>query len=321
VATGGKSATAWTDVKIRSEEVQPGGDSRPTLPLDTQAVIERTKQGIIDARKVLCPHLFQPLLVGDVGSLMEPPPVRKTANIKIELETYSSVMFDADAEHYGILAETEAELRAWLKALALSVENEVKAHTERCSPRIHLHCSASERRDAIREALGKRIEYWCSCFRTKTKGISFTLMLPGHSGRAPCGTLAHPATEATGGKSATAWKDVEICFLDAEQVRVTEPGQVRDLSYAMMGFGDRRGMKVGDRGANKAWGWLQKLAETRGVIDMPERKSAPAPKGPRDAVRRPRSSHEVLIEDRAPGAKARATLHSAMKQLRRRLCS
>jgi hypothetical protein len=29
-----------------------------------------------------------------------------------------------------------------------------------------------------------------------------------------------PATVATGGKCATAWKDVEVCFLDAEHVQV-----------------------------------------------------------------------------------------------------
>jgi hypothetical protein len=349
VAIGGKSATAWTDVKIRSEEMQPGGDSRPTLPLDTQAVIERTKQGIIDARKVLCPHLFQPLLVMDIGSSLEPPPVRKTANVKIELGLYSSLLFDSEAEHYPILAGTGGELGAWLEALASSVQNEVMADTQRCSPRIHLHCSASERREAIREALAKRIDHWCDCFRKNIEGVSFTALIPGHPGLTRRGSatvkpatadhaseiahiqeptpnadqavLAHPATVATGGTRATAWKDVEICFLDAEHAQVTILDKVRELSYAEMGFGDRRGMKVGDRGANMAWGWLQRLAETRGVIEMPERQGAPAPKGPRDAERRPRSSHEVLIEDRAPAAKARAKLHSAMKQLRRRLCS
>ena len=130
-----------------------------------------------------------------------------------------------------------------------------------------------------------------------------------------------PATVATGGKCATAWKDVEVCFLDAEHVQVTELGQVRRLSYAEMGFGDRRGIKVGDRGANKAWGWFRKIAEERGTIELPERQGAPVRKGPRDAARQPKSSHEGLIEERAGAAKARENLQVAMKGLRRSLCA
>jgi hypothetical protein len=134
-------------------------------------------------------------------------------------------------------------------------------------------------------------------------------------------TPAQPATVATGGKGGAPWHKVEICFLDAEHAQVTALGQVRELSYAEMGFGDRRGMKVGDRGPNKAWGWLRKFAEERGTIDLPERQRAPVPKGPRDAERQPRSSHEVLVAERAGAAKARADLHVAMKGLRGSLCS
>ena len=107
----------------------------------------------------------------------------------------------------------------------------------------------------------------------------------------------------TGGKGGAPWDDVEICLLDSEHAQVTALGQVRRLSYAEMGFGDRRGMKVGDRGPNKAWGWLRKLAEERGSIDLPERQRVPVPKGPRDAERQPTSSHEVLITERAGPAK------------------
>jgi hypothetical protein len=134
-------------------------------------------------------------------------------------------------------------------------------------------------------------------------------------------TPAQPATVATGGNGGASWKTVEICFLDAEHVRVTVLGHVTELSYAEMGFGDRRGMKVGDRGPNKAWGWLRKLAEERGTIDLPERKRAPVPKGPRDAERQPKSSHEAFVAERTGAAKARAELHVAMKGLRRSLCS
>jgi hypothetical protein len=126
---------------------------------------------------------------------------------------------------------------------------------------------------------------------------------------------------ANGGKGGVAWDKVEICFLDKEHAQVTVLGHVTELSYAEMGFGDRRGMKVGDRGPNKAWGWLRKLAEERGTIDLPERQRAPVPKGPRDAERQPTSSHEVLVAERAGAAKARAELHVAMKGLRQSLCS
>lgn len=133
--------------------------------------------------------------------------------------------------------------------------------------------------------------------------------------------LAQPATVATGGKGGLPWEAVEICFLDADHAQVTTLGQVRRLSYAEMGFGDRRGMKVGDRGPNKAWGWLRKFAEEGGSVDLPERKSKPAPMGPRDAERQPKSSHEVLIAEHAGAARAREKLHVAMKGLRRGLCS
>jgi hypothetical protein len=124
-----------------------------------------------------------------------------------------------------------------------------------------------------------------------------------------------------GGKVGAPWDNVEICFLDADHAQVTVLGQVRRLSYAEMGFGDRRGVKVGDRGPNKAWGWLRKLAEEGGSIDLPERQSMPPPKGPRDSERQPRSSHDVLIEKFEAAARARASLQAMMKELRRSLCA
>jgi hypothetical protein len=139
--------------------------------------------------------------------------------------------------------------------------------------------------------------------------------LPG-TDTTPKAVEAASAQPATDGKGGPPWKTVEICFLDAEHVQVTALGQVKRLSYAEMGFGDRRGMKVGDRGPKKAWGWLRTFAEKRGTIDLPERQSAPARKGPRDADRQPKSSHDALIAEHAGAAKARAELHVAMKELR-----
>lgn len=123
------------------------------------------------------------------------------------------------------------------------------------------------------------------------------------------------------GSTRKPWNSIAIWFLDQEHVQVTVPGETKRLSYAEMGFGDRRGMKVGDRGPKQAWGWLRTFAEKRGTIDLPERQSAPAPMGPRDADRQPSSSHEVLIAGHAGAAKARARLQVAMKELRRSLCS
>jgi hypothetical protein len=134
-------------------------------------------------------------------------------------------------------------------------------------------------------------------------------------------TLEQPATATVGGKGGARWSDVEICFLDADHAQVTVLDKVTRLSYAEMGFGDRRGVKVGDRGPNQSWGWLRRFAEKRGTIELPERQSKPAPKGPWDASRQPSSSLEALTAQRSGATKARAELHVAMKGLRRSLRS
>ena len=53
-------------------------------------------------------------------------------------------------------------------------------------------------------------------------------------------TLEQPATATVGGKGGARWSDVEICFLDADHAQVTVLEKVTRLSYAEMGFGDRR---------------------------------------------------------------------------------
>jgi hypothetical protein len=107
--------------------------------------------------------------------------------------------------------------------------------------------------------------------------------------------------------------------VDAEHVQVTLSGQVKNLSYAEMGFGDRRGVHVGDRGPTAAWRWLDKFAENRGFISVEYRPSKKAAKGPWDAERGPRSSLEALVGDRSGAAKARTSLNTHIKDLRRRL--
>jgi hypothetical protein len=200
-------------------------------------------------------------------------------------------------------------------------------HTENLEKRLRVHLNG-----LIARWEGEAIRQTSSPPASETNAVvtliaanAVEIAIPGPSDdtapKAVEAASAQPGTVATDGKGEPPWKTVEICFLDAEYVQVTALGQVKRLSYAEMGFGDRRGMKVGDRGPNKAWGWLRTFAEKRGTIDLPERQSAPAPKGSWDGDRQPKSSHEVLIAERAGAAKARAKLQVAMKDLRRSLCS
>jgi len=82
---------------------------------------------------------------------------------------------------------------------------------------------------------------------------------------------------------------------------------------------DRRGVQVGDRGPTGTWRWLGKLAENRGFISVEYRSSKSAAKGPWDAKRGPRSSHEALVGERSGAAKARTSLNAHIKDLRRHL--
>lgn len=117
------------------------------------------------------------------------------------------------------------------------------------------------------------------------------------------------------------WNGIEISLIDENHAEVIAQGQMRRLSYAEMGFGDRRGMKVGDRGPKQAWNLLKAFAEKSGTIDIPEGRRSPARMGPRDAARRPKSSHEGLVEERYATAIARAGLQASVKELRRALRS
>lgn len=178
---------------------------------------------------------------------------------------------------------------------------------------------------AIQDAVRRRGGDESGLVAVDPSGAGTTALQPPVTGNPTGETPARSATVGNDGNgagaSALSWDVVEICFLDAEHAQVTVPGKVTRLSYAEMGFGDRRGVKVGDRGPTKGWGWLRKLAQDRGVIDLPERQRVPVPKGPRDAERQPTSSHEVLVAERAGAARAREQLQVAMKELRRSLQS
>ena len=132
-----------------------------------------------------------------------------------------------------------------------------------------------------------------------------------------------PAAVANGGgapdQPTAAWGDIEVYFLDPENVQLTVHGEVKRLSYAEMGFADRRGRKVGDRGPTQAWGLLKRLAEQRGIISVDWRQGRKVPQGPRNKERDLTSQYQVLESDRGAAAKARTELQTQIKDLRRRL--
>jgi hypothetical protein len=86
--------------------------------------------------------------------------VRKPANLKLQLQEYSSALFNAEARHYAKHARSDEEMRAWLSDLAMRTENEVILEIQKHSSAHDFHCPASERKTAIADGLTQRSEHW-----------------------------------------------------------------------------------------------------------------------------------------------------------------
>lgn len=119
-------------------------------------------------------------------------------------------------------------------------------------------------------------------------------------------------------KRSLTWDDIAICFLDPERVEVKVGDNVKHLHYAEMGFADRRGRAVGDRGPVDAWNWLMHLAKNRRIIEVAFRRAPNVARSPVNAER-PMSQLQELAKQRGSSVKARTKLQAAVKDLRRRL--
>src|ERR1035438_3271146 len=127
----------------------------PNLPLEVLASIERAREQILLHAQVTWRMLFLP----EWGLLKDPSPkTPKPASLKLELQQYSLALFDAEAQHYLKYAKDEAELRSWLQPVAARVGDEVARDAFDSSQDVH--CSESERRKAISDALIKRVDHW-----------------------------------------------------------------------------------------------------------------------------------------------------------------
>ncbi len=159
---------------------------RPNLPLEAQAEIEKARE------RVLYTRLAYNLLFG-LGSI-DPgasyPVLRKPAILKLELQEYSSALFDAEARYYRKHARDDAELRSWLEALASHIVAEVSQ--EISGPLHNFHCPPSERMDTITKALEQRADHWVSAAQ---KDPSPATLPKGHEAltRSPKLVSAHTA--------------------------------------------------------------------------------------------------------------------------------
>jgi hypothetical protein len=142
-------------------------DERPILPLETQSAIERAREQIYSMRMASYDLVFgfgRLDFFRAVGAATGQEPLRKPATLKLQLQRYSSALFDIEAKFYLRRARTEAELRSWLNALAACVEAEVMKEASG-----NFHCTAEQRQEAILDALKQRIDYWIKAAETDPK--------------------------------------------------------------------------------------------------------------------------------------------------------
>jgi hypothetical protein len=152
--------------------------TRPILPLDVQAAIERTRDAVLH-HAIVTFNLIFPRLDGGVEASLVRPLMPMPASVKQELGAHASNLFDAEAQHYLGYSHSESELRAWLNALADAVttgmmdeakSKTVKAsgfgpilrmdHTKLRASVLNSHCSPTEQSGAIRDALSDRVNHW-----------------------------------------------------------------------------------------------------------------------------------------------------------------
>ena len=148
---------------------------RPILPLSTQAAIENARERVLSNRS---PYdlIFHPDIIAfrDVkaGSASTPERQRKPANLKIQLRSYSSLLFDSEAQYYARHAKDEGQLLSWLNELAESITNEFLLEIGKHSAYHDFHCPLTERRAAIADALKDRINQWIKAAESDPQAIT-----------------------------------------------------------------------------------------------------------------------------------------------------
>jgi hypothetical protein len=124
---------------------------RPQLPLQEEAEIERAREHLLGLAKATWPLLFPQF---PPHSSDRPKP----ANLQLQLREYSCALLDLEAQYYMKRSPDDATLRSWLESAATSIESAVLKETE--SPRHEFHCTKTDRRLAIMDALSARVEFW-----------------------------------------------------------------------------------------------------------------------------------------------------------------
>ncbi len=120
-------------------------DEGPNLSLAVLAAIEREREDVISRG-----HALHDLLFGfDLPRLFQGSPgstIPKPANLKLQLQMYSSALFDLEARRYPRLARSESELKSWLTGLSARIAKEVVTQISNNSHSHDFHCSAIDSR-------------------------------------------------------------------------------------------------------------------------------------------------------------------------------
>jgi hypothetical protein len=131
---------------------------RPKLPLIAQADIENAREKALRLLLAASPMLF------DQTKVIPLSPIRmaeaKPANLILELQLYTRLLFDAEANVYRQEATTETEFHEWLNDLASCMKSEVMRDIQPFSAIHNFHCSPAKRLDAIDQVLRQCVDYW-----------------------------------------------------------------------------------------------------------------------------------------------------------------
>jgi hypothetical protein len=139
-------------------------DKAPELPLEKEAAVERCQQHTQRHAEGTWKLLFPPERLSPLSASdhEETPP---RASILLELQQYSSALFDCEAQQYESLASNEVILRSWLRAIAEKIQKDTIKKTQARFENVR--STMAERKTIVNAGLSRRIDHWITAYRVR----------------------------------------------------------------------------------------------------------------------------------------------------------